>query len=977
MGVNWESLRKKRESLAKQIAAEPTATPSFVKMSDRFTNPLFKQIALERETGTVPASTTDSTPSKTIHYVPNISSRSDPADYSNVNSEQAYQDNVFRDMDISARLSAINRIRTSGIDTYSGAQSEINRLEQVKSGAQRRDRDTSAYDKAIEMLKDYSSNSFGLDSGTSAENRQAIYADKQKEIASAKDEVAQTAKDRALLDWVAQYNNSSIITDEDNEYYIDVIKQQYGYDISDEVGGLNSNQRMEKAEELSKRLSVSLGVTEDYITDSTVVNDLQNRKNKIADLEQETKVYKRDYPNDFYSQYRNEPDFEELSKQREIKGETEKDGLYLEQSDKLGKYLSAYGSETEAMHGRGYNEPMTKITMPYMSEGWENSWQMITDSEKDMYYYLYNKQGQKAAYEYLDSLTNVLQKRAVDYEDQKVQGSEGLDRILRTASSVPDYMIGGATGYIDDISKQLQGKNITPYSLAHRLALSAESIRTRNAGEIESATGGWNIGGFTLGDLYQAGMSAADMFAGGYILGPVGYGAVMGMGSARAKAKELYDRGATAEQIFAESTAAGAFEMLFESVSLEIITNKIIAKLSTVEGGTKKTLAGIISGLLSAGTEGSEEVTTDVANYLADILIMKDKSERQLLIKDYLNQGYSQKEAEKLANEAFVQSLWKAFGGGFVAGGLGGGGMYAVSAAENAYNAVSDKVAERRATRNYVNEYADVISEAGGAESVMHSAADILKGNSTDTKALKRAVEKAQKAENTEGYDRAVALVAAEVEKAQQRELGGSYTQALKSAISDKITELAPTGTDVSAVTEVTDKVMNKGVAVLTRAERKVYTENREIIDSTVSALSSDEGRRGVLSHAIERAVATAKKITDTRVKAGVEKATGSEYDDLFTATDSGEDYVNDNPVNVQKFTDVSSKGMTVQLDDGTEVKAEDVSWGDSNSQPSEDLRCRNISGVCQYRVSGISAIQSAEQEYQGRYVLLGIAESI
>ena len=94
-------------------------------------------------------------------------------------------------------------------------------------------------------------------------------------------------------------------------------------------------------------------------------------------------------------------------------------------------------------------------------------------------------------------------------------------------------------------------------------------IRESTARDINEATGNANLWGFSWGSAYQSALSAADS-ALGSLLGSNGttYGILMGMSAASSEARDLYEQGATNEQIAWGGLLAGAAEMVFEKVSI-------------------------------------------------------------------------------------------------------------------------------------------------------------------------------------------------------------------------------------------------------------------------------------------------------------------------------------------------------------------------------------------------------------------------
>lgn len=116
---------------------------------------------------------------------------------------------------------------------------------------------------------------------------------------------------------------------------------------------------------------------------------------------------------------------------------------------------------------------------------------------------------------------------------------------------------------------------------------------------------------------------------------------------------DALERGASDEQAIKMGLLNATFEALFEYASLD--------KLLT---GNPKNL---ISALLQqGGVEASEEAATTLANNVADILVMAEKSDYQLKIQAYMESGMSKEEATKQALlDKCIELGWDAVGGFF------------------------------------------------------------------------------------------------------------------------------------------------------------------------------------------------------------------------------------------------------------------------------------------------------------------------
>ena len=322
--------------------------------------------------------------------------------------------------------------------------------------------------------------------------------------------------------------------------------------------------------------------------------------------------------------------------------------------DKLGLFLSAGDDEiTEAMEQlQTQDAGFQKSWATYVNEGRANSWRYLSEHEINIYYDLYNREGQEAAYRYLDAMTTELNRRETAERTEKIQNADGIAQLGLNIASVPMNIFGGLASFIDDTVNVMQGEDINPYSQGHQWSNAASDIRGKTAGDIEEATGNAALPwlGMTFGDVYQSLMSAADS-AVGIFLGGNAYGVLMGTGAASSTAKELYEKGASPGQMVAGGLLAGVAEMIFEKYSIDnLVEMKDPKRIRDV----------IINTLKQGGVEASEEAFTEIANTITDYLVMGSQSEWTDL-------------------ETFVKNVVNAGLGGFLSGGAMGGAYSSVN----------------------------------------------------------------------------------------------------------------------------------------------------------------------------------------------------------------------------------------------------------------------------------------------------------
>lgn len=324
-------------------------------------------------------------------------------------------------------------------------------------------------------------------------------------------------------------------------------------------------------------------------------------------------------------------------------------------------------------------------------EGNNKNWHYLEENEYKMYSYLLYTYGVEKADEYLDDIQWVLDKRATDdvNDDIKKTISEtsGFEGFLVNAgysiASIPANIIGGVSSFVDNTLHQLKGESINPYSNAQSFRNFANTVRSEIGNEIADTVTWELFGQNVMQNVYNAGMSAADSLVGAYTMGSF-YTIAAGTGAAANQAAELYERGASNDQIFWGSIAAGTTELLTEKIPIENLLKmkNPASKVQIVKEIFKQ-----------AGIEASEEFASEIINTLADSVIMANNSELSNLIETYENgyydengnyhQGVSHEEAVKKAYSGKVSDIFWSAVQGFLSGGMSGTLSTTVQAAHN------------------------------------------------------------------------------------------------------------------------------------------------------------------------------------------------------------------------------------------------------------------------------------------------------
>lgn len=374
-------------------------------------------------------------------------------------------------------------------------------------------------------------------------------------------------------------------------------------------------------------------------------------------------------------------------------------------ADRLGMFLSA--SEDDKVEASATTAGTEGVWANVLKDGIDGDWDQLEKGEISIYYYLLNSQGQQAADKYLSDMKTELNRRGMEKYisnlSKAFDEANTLERIALSLATTPAQFVSGAAGFLDDAINRIAGNDINPYSAAHGGTAFSTTVRSKQAQAWDEATGGIAIPfiDFSVGDLYQAGMSALDMLA-GRRLGPRAYEALMGMGSASSEAKRLYEQGATTEQIAWGAGLAGGAEMVFEHLSIE----------SLIKLKDAKTVGQFVkNALIQGGIEATEEGFTEIANTITNAIVMGDESDWAKLLEkhdgDYL--GALIEKAQEVGNAAFS---------GFVSGSMGG-------AAHSAPSFVSNKLQMRSDGKTIKSAY-------GGVDSLQQLAKEVAAKSSED-----------------------------------------------------------------------------------------------------------------------------------------------------------------------------------------------------------------------------------------------------
>lgn len=313
-----------------------------------------------------------------------------------------------------------------------------------------------------------------------------------------------------------------------------------------------------------------------------------------------------------------------------------------------------------------------------MAVGNANHWDLMTDDEVKIQAAAFSGYGESDAAAFMQGMEGVLEKR---FQQKQIEDTQKMYASMpawaaipvgavQSLHTVPANLVGGVVAAGGAIVDTLAGKGVDPYSDYYGMLNYATGTREAIGGAIAEATEGWEVLGVNVPSfLYNTGMSIADSAVGIATMGSL-YSVVASSGAAAQKAKNLYDRGASQSQIVGGALAAGMSEYIFEKFSIDRLLN------TAAEGSEHLIRQAVKNMLTQGGVETSEELATELSNILSDCVIMAGQSEMSQAIQRYVTEeGMSQEDAQKQAFIDALGQLVEAGLGGFLSGGVMGGGV--------------------------------------------------------------------------------------------------------------------------------------------------------------------------------------------------------------------------------------------------------------------------------------------------------------
>ncbi len=336
-----------------------------------------------------------------------------------------------------------------------------------------------------------------------------------------------------------------------------------------------------------------------------------------------------------------------------------------------------------------------------------DSWaRYVSEEERQVFNYIYNKEGVDAAYEYLESISNELDNRWLMDRQQKDAEWAKEHPVLASAASIVVTPFEGINAAFNSLGSVMTGEEIrrvNVYSSGDVFRQAVSQDIYENYGE------GWAFAYNTGMSMADSGVLIAGSIATGGALGAAGVtssgvitatntvisATTMGSRAYVSTLNDALDRGLSDGKAVGLAFSSATVETLMESYSVGHLINlegKLgEGTLSLLQKATSKianpTLQKIAfnSGYFALGAisqgicEGEEEFCTEIANHYLDEMISGDLSSYNLAIKNYIVAGNSEIEARRLATLDYYGQVEQAFLGGFASGCLFGAGKIGIN----------------------------------------------------------------------------------------------------------------------------------------------------------------------------------------------------------------------------------------------------------------------------------------------------------
>ena len=292
---------------------------------------------------------------------------------------------------------------------------------------------------------------------------------------------------------------------------------------------------------------------------------------------------------------------------------------------------------------------------------------LMTDDEYATYNYLLGRGTYDDADAFLEIVKPRINERVMSGFIDETTSMAEESPVSASALSLITAPVQGV-GALYSYGTALTGGEVDPNHPLFAISRANQAIRGTVGGKISEGAGGGFLGD-ALAFVYGTGMSIGDFLISRQL--SVGAGedmskmmtGIMGTRAATDMTLSAYDRGATQNEALVLGALAGAAEIFFERFSIESFERMRLSPPS-VKGALFKNI------LKQGGVEATEEMATELAKTLSDLLVMGDRSEFAIVQSQYENMGMSRQEAAAQAVIGLLGKVGLAGLGGLLSGGV-------------------------------------------------------------------------------------------------------------------------------------------------------------------------------------------------------------------------------------------------------------------------------------------------------------------
>lgn len=610
----------------------------------------------------------------------------------------------------------------------------------------------------------------------------------------------------------------------------------------------------------------------DWETNSQGIDNVEDTRSDydiIFQLSRTNMPYERELA---LKQGYDEADFDDIEKKR--KYISEKYGVDLSDIYDNVNVFNDLMSQLEGKEG----ELDSFDHMPYM-----------TEEEQQVLNYIYHTEGRAAALEWHNSRKSMYQQRSYDVNVANLTGLAKENPFGASLGSVA-LNIGAGAEYITDLFDYWA----TGEDQVNTLASSVSALR---GGVSESVN--WEIGNWDAFDfVYNTGMSMADSAASMLLFGKFG-GVVQGLSAAASATDDALRRGMSTDKAFWNGLVAGVFEGLFETFSISQF--KALKESATI---TVKDLAKNIG--KSMLTNASEETLTEIANIAYDSIVNGDFSNYETTIRQYMNAGMSEEEAKLQASKDLALQVVESGASGalmgFGFGVLGGGASY-----------IGNNV--------QISKHGQAIIDQGGTNALKQLALEMAGDtNSLNAKAIGKLANKVGNKASANSVGKLSVLMEDSVESRNIADIQKALQEkGLSKAEAKKVADVVYKSSQGYDLTEKESSLIDGKsdiLDVIRDVEKIDSNQNKRVNDLEYARLGGDS----IINKVIE-GNSVAKTVAESETATG-EKLKVSETGNTTYTDAKGDTW----DATIKRIASTDG-GLKVELEDGTTVKASDLSF--------------------------------------------------